>query len=63
MKCNADLIFSFQVREFYKNFPPDKIPKVGEAGEIYREKQLLHQIPKQVSAIKCLLIKQACSTF
>ncbi|CAG7724736.1 unnamed protein product [Allacma fusca] len=40
-----------QVGEYYKEYPPDKVPKSGSPGEIYRDRQILHQIPKQDLAL------------
>ncbi|OXA49917.1 Prickle-like protein 3 [Folsomia candida] len=42
---------STQVAEFYKDFQSDNVPKVGTPGEVYRDRQILHQIPKQDLAL------------
>jgi len=36
-----------QVRFYFSQLPDDKVPYVNSAGEKYRVKQLLHQLPPQ----------------
>lgn len=49
MKINLNFLSSaiFQVRFYFSQLPDDKVPYVNSAGEKYRVKQLLHQLPPQ----------------
>jgi len=43
---------------FFENYPSDKIPKLGTYGEKWREKTLMHQMPKQdISKEFCKFLK------
>lgn len=36
---------NFQVHQYYNSLPEEKVPYINSAGEKYRLKQLLHQLP------------------
>lgn len=41
----------FQVEQYFRSLPQNKIPKLGSPGEKYRDKQLVYQLPKQDLAL------------
>jgi len=41
------LLTSAKVQRYFDMLPQDKVPKIGSAGERYRDKQLVYQLPKQ----------------
>ncbi|XP_037941077.1 protein espinas-like, partial [Teleopsis dalmanni] len=41
-----------QVRLYFSQLPDDKVPYVNSAGENYRVKQLLHQLPPQDNEVR-----------
>lgn len=50
--CNFIICNSFfQVEQYFRSLPQNKIPKIGSPGEKYRDKQLVFQLPKQDLAL------------
>lgn len=41
-----------QVRLYFSQIPDDKVPYVNSAGEKYRIKQLLYQLPPQDNEVR-----------
>lgn len=50
IKC----MFWFQVRLYFSQLPDDKVPYINSAGERYRVKQLLQQLPPQDNEVSKL---------
>ncbi|XP_046664636.1 four and a half LIM domains protein 3 isoform X3 [Homalodisca vitripennis] len=42
---------SYKIEQYFRNVPAAKVPKLGTAGEKYRDKQLVIQLPKQDLAL------------
>jgi hypothetical protein len=40
-----------QVEKYFNSLPSNKVPKLGTAGEKYRDKQVVVQLPKQDLAL------------
>lgn len=48
----TDLRLKFrQVEKYFNSLPSNKVPKLGTAGEKYRDKQVVVQLPKQDLAL------------
>jgi len=43
--------FILQVEKYFNSLPSNKVPKLGTAGEKYRDKQVVVQLPKQDLAL------------
>ncbi len=46
-----NFIFNFQIEQYFRALPQNKVPKIGTPGEKYRDKQLVYQLPKQDLAL------------
>ncbi|KAI9583468.1 hypothetical protein GQX74_005216 [Glossina fuscipes] len=46
------ILFFTSVRLYFSQLPDDKVPYVNSAGEKYRIKQLLHQLPPQDNEVR-----------
>lgn len=40
-----------QIQRYFDTLPLEKVPRIGSAGERYRDKQLAYQLPKQDLAL------------
>lgn len=45
------IMFLSQIEQYFRGIPSEKVPKIGTAGEKYRDKQLVTQLPKQDLAL------------
>lgn len=45
------LLWFWQVEKYFNSLPSNKVPKLGAAGEKYRDKQVVVQLPKQDLAL------------
>lgn len=51
--------FSFQIEEYFKELPNHQVPRLGTAGEKYRDRQLILQLPKQdLAAAYCKFLEK-----
>lgn len=41
------ILTSAKVQRYFDQLPQDKVPKIGTAGERYRDKQIAYQLPRQ----------------
>uniref|UniRef100_A0A1A9V0C1 PET domain-containing protein n=1 Tax=Glossina austeni TaxID=7395 RepID=A0A1A9V0C1_GLOAU len=52
LHSSAAVIRILLVRLYFSQLPDDKVPYVNSAGEKYRIKQLLHQLPPQDNEVR-----------